>query len=56
MSRANLIANAVLWAGAIIASAILDAPIFLTVVVLPSLAFVSLLLGWRAPRAGGRDA
>jgi hypothetical protein len=37
------IVNALLWAAAIIASALFQAPSSLTVVVLPTLAFVSLL-------------
>jgi len=56
MSRAYLIANALLWAAAIVASARVGAPMVLTLIVLPSLAFVSVLLTWRAPRAGGRSA
>jgi hypothetical protein len=50
--RNYLIANAVLWAAAIIAAAILGAPPVLTYALLPSLGFVSLLLGWRAPGKG----
>jgi hypothetical protein len=56
MSRAYQIANAVLWAAAIIASALVRAPTVLSLIVLPSLAVVSLLLALRTPRAGGRNA
>lgn len=47
MSRSNTIANAILWAAAIIASAILGAPTTLTVILLPSLATTSLVIGER---------
>ena|GEM_PF-6605898 len=50
MDRKYLIANAVLWAAGIIASAVVGAPIILSVVV------VSLLLGWRKPATGGRGS
>jgi hypothetical protein len=43
MSKQLQIANAVLWAAAIIASALLQAPNTLTMMVLPGLAAVSLL-------------
>ena len=51
MGRKYLIANAVLWAAAIIASALVGAPTVLTLVVLPALAAVSLLLAGRGLRA-----
>jgi hypothetical protein len=44
MHRRYLIANALLWAAAIIASATAGAPGFLCVALLPALAAVSLLL------------
>ncbi len=56
MGRNYLIANAALWAAAVIAAAVVGAPTFLTFVLLPSLGFVSLLLGWRAPGKGAGDA
>lgn len=43
MSR-SIITNAILWAAAVIAAAIMGAPSFLTLLLLPSLAFVSLVL------------
>ncbi len=42
MTRDHLIGNAILWASAIIASAILHAPTTLTLILLPSLAAASL--------------
>ncbi len=44
MSQKHVVVNAVLWASAIIASAILRAPYFMSVILLPSLATISLLL------------
>lgn len=46
MNRTYAVTNAILWASAIIASAIVDAPIVLSAVLLPTLAVCSLL----APR------
>jgi hypothetical protein len=50
MGRKYLIANAVLWAAAIIASALVAAPTVLSLVVLPALASISLLLTSRGLR------
>jgi hypothetical protein len=55
LGRGYLIANAVLWAAAIIASAILGAPRLLTFILLPALAAISLLLAGRRPGAQRRD-
>jgi hypothetical protein len=44
MNRKYLIINGILWAAAIIASAILNAPTVLTFILLPALAIVSLLV------------
>ena len=44
MNRKYLIANGILWAAAIIASAIVGAPTVLSVVLLPALAIISLLV------------
>jgi ABC-type uncharacterized transport system involved in gliding motility auxiliary subunit len=52
VGRNYLIANAVLWAAAVVAAAIVGAPTVLTFVLLPSLGFVSVLLTWRAPGKG----
>jgi hypothetical protein len=41
MRKPYALANAMLWAAAIIASAVLDAPNFLTLLLLPSLAILS---------------
>jgi hypothetical protein len=46
MKRKQYIANAVLWATAIIASAIAGAPRFFSTVLLPSLATSALLVTW----------
>jgi hypothetical protein len=54
MGRAYLIANVVLWAAAIVASTVVGAPTVLSFIVLPSLAFVSLTLAWRAPAQSHR--
>lgn len=43
MSRMLIVSNAVLWAGAIFASAILGAPPILTAVLLPALAACALI-------------
>lgn len=43
MSLSAKISNGVLWAASIIASAIMDAPVFLTLTVLPVLAVCSFL-------------
>ncbi len=56
MDRKYLIANAVLWAAAIIASAIVGAPTVLSAVVLPVLGIVSVLLAWRKPATSGRGS
>ena len=42
MRNQHVLANAMLWAAAIIASALLAAPVFLSYVLLPLLAFFSL--------------
>jgi hypothetical protein len=44
MNRKYFIANGILWAAAIIASAIVGAPRVLSVVLLPALAIISLLV------------
>jgi len=49
MNRKYMLGNGVLWAAAIVSSAILDAPSTLTALVLPSLAVISLLAA--IPRA-----
>jgi len=51
-----LIANAVLWAAAIVAGAIVGAPTVLTFVLLPVLGTVSLLLAWRVRGKDARNA
>jgi hypothetical protein len=50
MNRRDVYANSILWSAAIIASAILHAPMFLTLVLLPTLASSSLLLARRQAR------
>jgi len=44
MHKRYLIANAVLWAAAILASAAVHAPVVFSIVILPALAFVSLVI------------
>jgi len=44
MNRRFVLANAILWATAIVVSALLRAPATLTLIFLPSLATVSLLM------------
>ena len=51
MQRRHFVSNAILWATAILVSAILDAPPFLTTVLLPSLATTALLATWPKARA-----
>jgi hypothetical protein len=53
MGRTYLIANALLWAAAIVASAVLGSATVLWLIVLPALAAISLLLAWRKPRIRG---
>lgn len=43
MNRKHLLANALLWAAAILASAVVGAPTFLSLILLPCLAAASLL-------------
>lgn len=50
MSRKTFIGNAILWASAIIASAIMDAPLSLSTILLPSLAATALLITFPAHR------
>ncbi|GAB3779997.1 hypothetical protein [Dyella agri] len=49
MRKPYVLANALLWAAAMLAAAVLRAPVFLTIVLLPMLATLSTL-------AAGRDA
>jgi hypothetical protein len=49
MKKNYVLANAVLWAAAMLAAAALKAPNFLSLVLLPTLATLSLLMtSWRA--------
>jgi len=50
MDRKHFVANAILWAAAILASAILRAPVYLSTCLLPLLAASALLVTW--PRSG----
>lgn len=54
MNRKHIIANAVLWAAAIIAAAVVGAPTVLTIVLLPALASASLLMTRSKPAEGCR--
>jgi hypothetical protein len=49
MRKPHVLANAMLWAAAIIISAVLAAPHFLSLVLLPSLAVLSLLMAAQDP-------
>jgi len=51
MNRKHFISNAVLWAAAIVASALVGAPPFFTMVLLPALAASALLVTWPKSRA-----
>jgi len=44
MHKSYLMSNAVLWAAAILASAVIHAPVVLTIIILPTLAFASLVI------------
>ena len=50
MNRKHFVANAILWAAAIVAAAILGAPAFFSGVLLPGLAAVAMLLTWPTSR------
>jgi hypothetical protein len=56
MNRKHLIVNGILWAAAIIASAIVGAPTVLSVVLLPALAIVSLVVTGSKLGSTKRDA
>jgi hypothetical protein len=51
MNKATYLSNAILWASAIIAAAILNAPSIMTTVLLPSLAVASLILNSKMPES-----
>lgn len=44
MHKRYLLANAVLWAAAILASAVVHAPVVFSIIILPALAFTSLVI------------
>jgi hypothetical protein len=50
MNRKHFVANAILWAAAIVASAIVRAPVFLSAGLLPVLAASALLVTWPKSR------
>jgi len=50
MKQATVMTNALLWAAAIIAAAVIDAPTFLSLILLPSLGFMSMLVSWQTRR------
>jgi hypothetical protein len=57
MNRKHFIANAIIWACAIIASMVVNAPFVLTVIILPILAVCSLFVSRpRPPRATSSQA
>ena len=56
MNRKHLIVNGILWAAAIIASAIVGAPTVLSIVLLPALAIVSLVVTGSKLGSTKRDA
>ena len=49
MNRKHFVANAILWASAIVASAIVGAPAYFTTILLPALATTALLTTWPKP-------
>ena len=49
MNRKHLLPNAILWAAAILAAALVGAPLVLTLALLPTLAAASLLLAGPGP-------
>ena len=52
MNRKHFFANAILWAAAIVASAILRAPVYLSACLLPLLAGSAVLVTWpKSPNA-----
>jgi hypothetical protein len=53
MHKRYLIANAVLWAAAILASAVIHAPVVFSIIILPTLAFTSLVI--LRPRSNDSD-
>jgi hypothetical protein len=44
MNKRYLISNGILWAAAILAAAVIHAPFVLTIIILPTLAFASLVI------------
>lgn len=56
MNRKYIITNSILWAAAIIAAAVLGAPTTLTLLLLPSLAVISVLAAVPGSRRSGCDA
>lgn len=55
MNQGAFLANAVLWAAAIIASALVGAPVYFTIVLLPALATSALMVTRTRRRATGCD-
>lgn len=53
MNRKHYIGNAILWAAAIVASAIAGVPPMLSALLLPGLAATALLITW--PKSGNVD-
>ncbi len=54
MNRRHFVANAILWAAAIIASAIVGAPHYFSGVLLPLLAGSAMLVTWPKSEAASR--
>lgn len=50
MRRKAFLANAILWAAAIVGSAVVGAPPFFSTAVLPTLAATALLVSWPSAR------
>jgi|GEM_PF-3247022 hypothetical protein len=48
-SKSKTIGDAILWAAAILSSALVDAPVVLTLIILPALAVCSLVLFRKRP-------
>lgn len=55
MSKTKTLGDAILWAAAILSSALVKAPVVLTLIILPALAVCSLVLFRSKRGAGGGD-
>ena len=56
MDKKYFVANGILWAAAILASALLKAPLVLSIILLPALAVCSLFITRPKPKAAERQS